>query len=88
LNVPETEGVPLIVTTFEAHVPVTPVGRPVTLPPVAPVVAYVILVNGVLIQSVWLVVPEAEVRAMVLLLVTMMVPVAVILPQPPVSVTV
>ena len=35
---PATVGVPLIVTTFAAHDPVTPVGRLVTVAPVAPVV--------------------------------------------------
>ena len=35
---PATDGVPLIVTTLAAHVPVTPVGKPVTVAPVAPVV--------------------------------------------------
>ena len=35
---PATVGVPLIVTTFAAHDPVTPVGRFVTVAPVAPVV--------------------------------------------------
>jgi hypothetical protein len=35
---PATVGVPLIVKTFDAQTPVTPVGSPVTLAPVAPVV--------------------------------------------------
>ena len=39
VNDPETEGDPLMVTTLEAHDPVTPVGNPVTVAPVAPVVA-------------------------------------------------
>ena len=34
-----TVGVPLIVTTLAAQVPVTPAGSPVTVAPVAPVVA-------------------------------------------------
>jgi len=39
VNAPETVGVPLMVTTFDAQLPVTPVGKPVTVAPVAPVVA-------------------------------------------------
>ena len=38
VNVPETVGVPLIVTVFELHKPVTPAGKPVTFAPVAVVV--------------------------------------------------
>ena len=38
VNGPATVGVPLIVTTFASHVPVTPAGNPVTVAPVAPVV--------------------------------------------------
>ena len=36
---PAAVGVPLIVTTLAAQVPVTPAGSPVTVAPVAPVVA-------------------------------------------------
>ena len=43
---------------------------------------------AVFTQTVWLFVPEAEVRVMVLVGCTMMVPVAVTFPQPPVKVTV
>jgi len=39
VNAPDTVGVPLIVTTFDAQLPVTPVGNPVIVAPVAPVVA-------------------------------------------------
>jgi hypothetical protein len=39
VNGPEAVGVPLIVTTLASHVPVTPAGKPVTVAPVAPVVA-------------------------------------------------
>jgi hypothetical protein len=39
-----------MVTTFADQVPVTPVGRPETLAPVAPTVAYVIMVTGDPIQ--------------------------------------
>jgi len=69
-------------------VPVTPAGKPENVAPVAPVVLYVIGVIGVSTQTVWLSVPGAEVRAMVLLGCTMMVPAAVTFPQPPVRVTV
>ena len=70
-------------------VPVTPVGKPENVAPVAPVVLYLIGVIGVFTQTVWLSVPGAEVSVMVLLFgCTMMVPVAVTFPQPPVKVTV
>jgi len=69
-------------------VPVTPAGKPENVAPVAPVVLYVIGVMAVFTQTVWLFVPEAEVRVMVLVGCTMMVPVAVTFPQPPVKVTV
>ncbi len=39
VNVPDTVGVPLIVTTSAAQFPVTPAGNPDTVAPVAPVVA-------------------------------------------------
>ena len=81
-------GVPLIVATLLAQAPVTPVGKPLKVAPVAPVVEYVILVRTVLIQTLWELVPAAELKATVLLGVTVIVPVAVIVPQPPVKVTV
>ena len=81
-------GVPLIVTTLAAHTPVTPAGRPVTVAPVAPVVEYVILVIAVLIHRVCAMVPAADVSVTVLLAVTVIEPVAVTAPQPPVKVTV
>jgi len=65
-------------------VPVTPAGKPENVAPVAPVVLYVIGVIAVFTQTVWLSVPGAEVRVMVLSGCTMMVPVAAVtLPQPP-----
>jgi len=67
-------------------VPVTPVGKSENVAPVAPVVLYVIGVIAVFTQTVWLSVPGAEVSVM--LGCTMMVPVAVTFPQPPVRVTV
>ena len=70
-------------------VPVTPAGKPENVAPVAPVVLYVMSVIGVFTQTVWLSVPGSEVRVMVVLLGrTVMVPVAVTFPQPPVKVTV
>jgi len=87
VKVPDTLGVPLMVTTFPAQLPITPVGKPVTVAPVAPVVLYVIFVMGVLIQWVCAFVPAAEVSVIVLIW-TVIVPVAVIVLQPPVKVTV
>ena len=77
-----------MVTTLAAQLPVTPAGKPENVAPVAPVVEYVILVIGVLIQTVCALVPAADVNVMVLLGITVIVPVAVITPQPPVKVTV
>ena len=82
------EGEPVIVTTLADQLPVTPVGKPVTFAPVAPVVEYVILVMAVLIHFVCASVPAADVNETVLLGVTVIVPVVVTVPQPPVSVTV
>ena len=82
MNVPEAVGVPLIVTVSEDQDAVTPAGRPVGVPiPVAPVVIYVIAVKAVLMHSVGV---EEAVPA-VLSGVTVIVPVAFALPQPPVS---
>jgi len=47
-------------------VPVTPAGKSENVAPVAPVALYVIGVIGVFTQTVWLSVPGAEVRVMVL----------------------
>ena len=88
MKVPVTVGVPEMVMLPPEKVPVTPVGRPENVALVAPVVLYVIGVIAVFTQTVWLSVPGAEVRVMVLLGRTMMVPVAVTFPQPPVKVTV
>ena len=75
-------GVPLMVMVLPDHAAVTPAGRPVAAPmPVAPVVACVMAVNGVLTQSVG----AEEGAPAVLAGVTMIVPVAFTLPQPPVS---
>ena len=70
-------------------VPVTPAGKSENVAPVALVVLYVIGVIAVFTQTVWLFVPGAEVRVMVLLGRTMMVPAAAVtLPQLPVPVRV
>lgn len=82
MKVPLALGVPLIVIVFDDHEALTPAGNPVAVPiPVAPVVAMVIFVNGVLIQTVGL---EEGVPA-VLVAVTVIVPVAFTLPHPPVN---
>ena len=67
---------------FDAKAAVTPAGNPVAAPiPVAPVVVWVIFVNAVLIQSVGV----DDATPAVLLAVTVMVPVAFTVPQPPVE---
>ena len=82
MKVPDAVGVPLIVITFPAHDAVTPAGNPVAAPiPVAPVVAWVIAVKAVLTQSVGV----EDAAPDVLFGVTVIVPVALIAPQPPVN---
>ena len=67
---------------FDAHDAVTPAGNPVGVPiPVAPVVVCVIGVSAVLIHNVGV----DEAAPTVLVGVTVMVPVALTVPQPPVS---
>ena len=81
MKVPETVGVPEMVIVLAAQEAVTPVGRPVGVPiPVAPVVVCVIFVKAVFLHSVG--VEEAE--PAVLSGLTVIVPVALMLPQPPV----
>jgi len=78
--VPEADGVPLIVIVFEAQAAVTPAGRPLGVPiPVAPVVAMVIAVKAVLIQSVGV----EDGAPAVLFAVTVILPVAFTALQPP-----
>jgi hypothetical protein len=79
-----------MVTTFAVQLPVTPVGKPDIVAPVAVVVAYVMFDIAVLIQRVCESVPTAELLAIVLFGVTVIVPVMVFVPpvQPPVIVTV
>ena len=71
-----------MVIVLDAKAAVTPVGNPVAVPiPVAPVVAWVIAVNAVLIHNVG----DDEAAPAVLFGVTIIVPVALTLPQPPVN---
>jgi hypothetical protein len=78
--VPVAVGLPLKVIVLLAHATVTPAGKPVAVPmPVAPVVACVLLI-AVLIHKV-----VAETLAAVLFGFTIICPVALTLPQPPVS---
>ena len=82
MKVPDAVGIPLMVMVLLAHAAVTPAGRPVAAPmPVAPVVVWVMLVNTVLMQSVG--VDDAVLT--VLSGVTVIVPVAFTVPQPPVN---
>jgi hypothetical protein len=75
-------GVPLIETVFDAQEAVTPAGRPVAVPmPVAPVVVWVIVVRGVLTHSVGV----EDASPAVFAEVTVIVLVAVALPQSPAS---
>ena len=71
-----------MVIVFAAQLAVMPAGRPVATPiPVAPVVAWVMFVNAVLIHKV-----SVELAApTVLSAVTVIVPVALTVPQPPVN---
>ena len=79
---PDAVGVPLIVIVFDAQDAVTPAGRPVGVPiPVAPVVVCVIAVRGVLIHNVGV----EDAIPTVLPGVTVIVPVADTVPQPPVK---
>ena len=83
---PDAVGVPLMVMVFDPHVADTPAGKP-SVPgpppdiPVAPVVAIVILVKAVLTHSVGV----DDGLPAVLAGVTVIVPVALTVPQPPVK---
>jgi hypothetical protein len=71
-----------MVIVLDAHTAITPAGNPVAVPmPVAPVVVCVMLVIKVLIHGIG----EDEAALTVLLVVTFIVPVALTVPQPPVS---
>ena len=74
MKVPDAVGVPLIVTTLAAQLPLTPAGNTLKVAPVAPVVEYVILVIAVLIQTVCALVPGADVSVIVLFALTVIVP--------------
>ena len=75
-------GVPLMLITFAAQAALTPAGNPVAVPmPVAPVVACVIFVNAVLIHKVGVL----DAAPAVLVRVTVIVPVAFTVTQPPVN---
>ena len=79
---PLAVGVPLIVIVLLAQAAVTPAGKPVAVPmPVAPVVVWVMFVNAVLMHNVGLELAAPAVLAGV----TVIVPVAFTLPQPPVN---
>ncbi|MBV6485826.1 MAG: hypothetical protein KFKLKKLM_02428 [Flavobacteriales bacterium] len=82
MKVPLAVGVPLIVMVFPANPTETPAGKPVAAPmPVAPVVVCVMFVIAVLIHTVG----ELEAGVTVLFGVTVIVPVALTVPQPPVK---
>ena len=82
MNVPDAVGVPLIVIVLLAQAAVTPAGNPVGAPiPVFPEVVWVIAVSAVLIQMVG----ALEAALAVLFGVTLIVPVAFTVPQPPVN---
>ena len=71
-----------MVMVFDAKADVTPAGKPIEVPmPVAPVVAWVMLVKAVLMHNVG----DEDAADAVLFGVTMMVPVAFTAPQPPVN---
>ena len=71
-----------MVMVFEAHDAETPLGNPVAVPmPVAPVVLWVMFVNAVLTHNVGV----DEAAPAVFAAVTVMLPVAFTLPQPPVK---
>ncbi len=81
MNRPAAVGVPLRVRVLAFQAAVTPAGSPVGVPmPVAPVVVRVMGTSAVLIDRVGV---EEAVPA-VLAAVTVMVPVALTVPQPPV----
>ena len=75
-------GVPVIVIVFDAQLAVTPDGKPVAVPiPVAPVVVCVIFVIAVLTHADG----DDEATPAVFAAVTVIVPVALTVPHPPVN---
>ena len=82
MKVPLAEGVPEIVIIFVAQEAVTPAGKLEGVPiPVAPVVVCVTLVIAILMQVVGL----EEAAVTVLLVLTIIVPVADTVPHPPIN---
>jgi hypothetical protein len=78
---PDAVGVPLMVIVLAAHAAETPAGNPVAAPmPVAPVVLIVMSVNKVLIHTV-----GVDEGAPAVFSLTVIVPVALTVPQPPVN---
>lgn len=79
---PEAVGIPLMVMVLPNQLALTPAGKPEAVPiPVASVVVCVMLVIAVLIQTVG----ELEAGVTVLSGLTVITPVALIVPQPPVN---
>ena len=56
-----------MVNTLLTHAPVTPVGKPATVAPVAPRVAYEMVAMAPFAHTVWAFVPVAEVKVMELI---------------------
>ena len=82
MKVPVADGVPVIVMVFDDQLAVTPAGKPVAVPiPVAPVVVWVTFVIAVLTHTEG----DDEATPAVLFAVTVIVPVALTVPQPPVN---
>ena len=82
MKVPDSVGVPDIVSTLLYHDALTPEGKPDAMPiPVATLVLCVIFVNGLLIHTVGVV----DATVTVLLGRTVILPVAFTFPQPPVN---
>jgi hypothetical protein len=83
LNVPDEEGVPLKVIVFPENEADTPEGSPVATPiPVAPVVVNVIVgERAVLLQSVGLI----DAVETVFIELTVIVPIALTVPHPPIK---
>jgi hypothetical protein len=79
--VPLAVAAPLIVITFDAHDAINPSGRPVAIPmAIAPVVACVMGVSAAFRHTVG----SSEAAPTVLFALTVIVPTAETLPQPPV----
>ena len=82
MKVPVAVGVPVIVMVFDAQLAVTPAGKPVAVPiPVAPVVVWVTFVIAVLTHTDG----DDDAAPTVFAAVTVIVPVALTVPQPPVN---